>query len=503
MARLALVGTALVVVVAAALTVAGADLDLDDAGDDEVSLPDEDEVPPSDAAPASPQAGVECLEATDCVLWRADIDPDTDAADVDLAAADGTVIVRVGDRLRALDADGATRWAREVTDLRQLLPVADPLLAVTDDGLLALDAGSGALRWSAPHGDDVVPDRSAPLRAERIGDVVVLAVQDTAAVEGSVSPEALPETRLRAHDAGDGTPRWGRTEDDVRLSGSAIVVADHDDGRIAGVDPGSGTTLWRTRPIWSAEDPDVDDGGDGPSDGASDGPSDEPPGGDEPGGDGVTGDEPEDDGATLTVAPGFQLMLVDDAVAVTRNVVEGGEDEELVVYSAASGGERFRHRDGVAGHVAGPPLLLLEGGDDDRRLVAVETDGSQRWERPLGWGDGCCARARHDGEVLLLAGPEDGRLQVADLATGRTRHDLDLGGEGPPLPMAVDGLVLAHDPDGRWATAIDADDGRELWRLEGAWRSVREVDAGVVLVILEDEIAAVAHGATADAAPPP
>ncbi|USZ72922.1 PQQ-binding-like beta-propeller repeat protein [Natronosalvus halobius] len=149
---------------------------------------------------------VHAYEAEDgSQLWQTD----DLGADRTPAFADGTVYVG-GDGLTAVDAeDGDVRWQRdlEYSDGIRSPNVADETVFVVGDGVLyAIDATSGEAHWQFEPDDGELHEMSVPI------DDGVVFVAD--------------ETRLYAREASDGSERW-----------TFDLEANDDDGQFSTVTP--------------------------------------------------------------------------------------------------------------------------------------------------------------------------------------------------------------------------------------------------------------------------
>lgn len=134
-----------------------------------------------------------------------------------------------------LDGAGQVRWTVDRARLRDVAPrlTSDAVLVATEDGLVAFDRTTGALRWATPLGE----------RA------------NTPAVAGGAAVVSTWEGSLVGVDLATGTVRWrtplaGPALGPAVAAGDAIVVsweADHGDGAgVVAVDAATGRQRWAT-----------------------------------------------------------------------------------------------------------------------------------------------------------------------------------------------------------------------------------------------------------------
>lgn len=157
----------------------------------------------------------------------------------DPAVAEGRVFVNRGDGVYAVDADtGALRWKLPVSEVGpRALAVADETVYFgrLDDRLSAIDAASGTPKWSYD------PDYAVTHRSPTVADGTVYAVTNA----GSEADDPT----VVAVNAADGTERWTyATAESVDSSatyhdGTLYVLDSH--GGLYALDGADGTELWR------------------------------------------------------------------------------------------------------------------------------------------------------------------------------------------------------------------------------------------------------------------
>jgi outer membrane protein assembly factor BamB len=236
-ARLLAAGAAAVVVALAVglLLRGGGDGD-DPAGGGTAGTGDATESTPGTDAEAEPTGGAH-------LAWTVDLSEETAGAPV----TDGqrAFIEDSTGRLTAIDmASGTVAWAAVIgSEASNVTPVlaGDLVLAsaTEPDVIQALDAATGAVRWT-------VPDRWFYEQPVVIGDSVVV----------QTGFEAF------AYGLADGAERWHATFDDDNLwtglvPAGDVLVAGTSGGHLVGLDPGSGEVIFRTpmprgdKTIWS------------------------------------------------------------------------------------------------------------------------------------------------------------------------------------------------------------------------------------------------------------
>ena len=297
---------------------------------------------------------------------------------VGMPAADATgVAVTYGhSRVVLLDSSGNVRWTTDHLRLRDVAPrlTSDAVLVATEEGVVAFDRATGAVRWDARLGERA----NTPLLVA--GRVVFTTW------EGS----------LVAVDRGDGLVVWR-----VRLPGPALGPAAGDAGVVVAswavaprggagmvaVDPATGRERWAT-PL--------------------------PPGG-------VSAPglvPPVDDGPPVAVVVAGDLaahaVATDSGRERWRAPLEGAGSPEVAPLDAGGGSV-------LAAHRLGGMVLLDAGG---RPQWHVSSDGAAVRGGPAGPGPGGrFALPLHDGR-LLLAGPGgagdvvDPQGRVSGVATG-------------------------------------------------------------------------------------
>jgi len=190
--------------------------------------------------------GVHAVDATTgAARWT---HPTGGAVDASPALADGTLFATSTDGvIHALDAnDGHLRWACDTGVLGGSSPaVADGVLVVGGPAnrLLALDAASGALRWVyETDGGRATRDATVPAPA-------VLIESSPAIVDGVVY---LNDVHLLAIDLGTGRLRWSAQVSTPPTTSPAVaggVVYTSDvSGAICAVDAVTGALRWRSAP---------------------------------------------------------------------------------------------------------------------------------------------------------------------------------------------------------------------------------------------------------------
>lgn len=172
------------------------------------------------------------------VQWRTALLRPSTPANLRLLGAGGTIIAGV-EAVQAFDANTGTEVWR-VPDLGRYLGIADRDVVVTgspDGRLVRLDVTNGQARWATHVSDGATV--YAP-RADAHGGVAAYATPGTAGlVAFDVDTGALHWRRAwPSHpELGDG---WGGGP---QLSGPIVVMAEAD-GRLLGVDRGSGEIRW-------------------------------------------------------------------------------------------------------------------------------------------------------------------------------------------------------------------------------------------------------------------
>jgi hypothetical protein len=304
---------------------------------------------------------------------------------------------------------GCERWWRpaEGSPLATAL-VADTLVTVLRDEVVALDLEAGSPRWVVPVGA-FAPDPATGWRL-RTSELQLAGADDALVVYS-------PRGYLQLRDAA-GVERWSVTQPatrriwDVALTDDVVLVASAEDRRrgpvelVTAYDRDHGTTRWRQEVRWTY-------------------------GLDEQGALVRTKEDRVVALAPRTGRPAATLAVDDPrwvATAGAFHVARVAARDTLLLDRGT--GEVVRTVSDVAGLTAvgdeaGAVALLVSGQLDDdgelrpTRIEVVAPDGTTRWERPLG----CC--------VTLLRGPP------GTVAVRAARDD------GPLLLDAADGQVVS------------------------------------------------------------
>jgi outer membrane protein assembly factor BamB len=354
----------------------------------------------------------------------------------------------------------AARWSVPAT--QTLWAAGDVVVATEGDGVVARDAATGEVRWSAPLPDGVVQPVQCPLEAgDPGGRTALVCFARGAAPSESRTVRDPGLSRIGAVDTADGTLlgglavpglRGSTTVDGdlvlVELAGEGLVVSRHDVVR--------GERVWRT------ELPGV-----------------------VPGPDGVllhaAGDLVVVEARTTTVlaaADGSEVgrwASGSDPLALwtARVVVRPGEG--YGVWTSRSSGRWYGPEGSPGPELVGQPadpavhdastpgVVLLTSPDDDTLRAVVASTGEQRWERPAP----SRVLLRLGGRVVVAG--ED-RLEAWDASTGRTSWTVRLPHDDRPElgEVMTDGLrvlVPGRSGGGPVLTAYSLATGDRLWQV--------------------------------------
>jgi len=324
------------------------------------------------ACSAAPGAGRGPIQLG-AVQWRWRPPP---PASVGMPAADGHDIVATFSHVfvESLTPTGSERWRTRRLGVREETPLLTPDLVVVpaDDGLVALERGTGHVRWDTGLGGNAqVPDPDD--------------ATSTPVLAGSTVLTSLSGGALVALDAESGAVRWrmrvgGRSEGPPATDGRTAIVTWEpergDEGGITAVDVATGT------PRWTA----------GLRAGGVSGPA-------------VVGTRA---GRSLVVA-------VDD-------------DLSAKAFDLADGHQLWATEVGAAGSPEVPPLALADGSllvaDREAGLTLLDGGGRRRWKTRAGAAavrggpvgpvtGGVYALPLYDGNVLLAGPGHDSRVAAA------------------------------------------------------------------------------------------
>jgi outer membrane protein assembly factor BamB len=329
-----------------------------------------------------------------------------------LAVVEGTAYVgSPGEGLRALDAaTGDLRWRARI-DAGAPTVVGDRLYAADDAAVVALGTGSGRELWATRPGGQVTT--AALVAGDGRGTRLVIVGEAVERDDGE-----RRGGRIHALDAADGSTRW-RTRLDGGVPYGALAARDglvYGGGathRFYALDAATGEVRWRA---------DLGDHATSPAVGP-----DAVVVGDEAGTVHArwrrTGTErwSYDAGAEVRTSP---------AVAGGR-VYVAGSDGDLHAVDAASGRRRWR----------------FDGG---RRLTTAPTVGGGASGRATGTGT-----ERAGGGRAVYVGSAEGNLFAVDAATGEKRWSAYVAAGVETEPAVVDGTVLVGDGDGRIHAFVD------------------------------------------------
>ncbi|GAA3259812.1 outer membrane protein assembly factor BamB family protein [Nonomuraea helvata] len=351
-----------------------------------------------------------------------------------LMVADGIVYAGSDDgKVYALDAvSGALRWSHQFGDLVTQGPIraGGTVYAATYGRIVALDAVRGRTRWSRRTigtGGLTVDGRTVYVATER-GLVIAL---DTAsgrtrwrAGTGDLLRDVIPHAAghlvyavgrngVVALDAGSGERRWRFRVDGragvagVATTADTVYVATQENGRLHALDQITGRPKWRFRT-----------------------------------------------GVPLYSGP-----------QVSGGAVYVGDWGVLHKLDAATGARQWTFKAG--GSVAQSAFTVVRGdvyvtivGDRLHDLDAAT--GETRWSFPLGgedkFGFSDVSRPVLVGDALYAAAG-NGRLDALDAATGTRRWSFQTGGDLSTAPVVAGGRVYAGGMNGN-VYAIRASDGR-------------------------------------------
>ncbi|MEU8109407.1 PQQ-binding-like beta-propeller repeat protein [Nonomuraea muscovyensis] len=340
--------------------------------------------------------------------------PADGSVDDDLVLAGRTVYAGSADgNVYALDAaSGAVRWSHQTGgDVSSTSVSGGAVYAHNSTGrIVSLDAASGRLRWS---------------RRVAGSNGVVLA-------EGTVYA-CGDNSEIVALDAATGRPRWrARLGGDVRFATPSVaggtVHVGSADGTLYALDAASGRRRWRFR----------EDGGTGFF-------------------------PPVPSGATVYVP---------------------SRTGHLHALDRATGKPRWSFRAGAritAGPVVSGGAVYVGGGDGTLHKLAAAT-GRTSWDFAPGGGDGV-----HGGLVVargtVYLHHVNGLLYALDAASGGRRWSFPAGDSVMSRPAVAHGVVYAGNVEGR-VHALDAATGTTRWtfRTSGQVRTTPVVAGGLVYV---------------------
>lgn len=154
------------------------------------------------------------LERPDAIAWQYDRSGPA-------AVVDGAVYLQADGEIHSLDAaDGSRRWTADAIDASGTPAVADDGVYVAGEGLAALEAESGEVRWSEAFDG-----------AESVTSPVVAFETVYVSVDGV----------LRAHDATDGSLRWEHEAVTVESEAGEVAYGFHSRNGTVAVADG---TVW-------------------------------------------------------------------------------------------------------------------------------------------------------------------------------------------------------------------------------------------------------------------
>ncbi|WP_433431195.1 PQQ-binding-like beta-propeller repeat protein [Nonomuraea sp. CA-141351] len=352
---------------------------------------------------------------------------------------------------------------------RQLVVAGGIVYAGSDDGkVYALDAASGALRWSHQIGDMVT---DGPIR---VGGTMYAATWG----------------RIVALDAARGRTRWSRRA--IGTSGLAVdrrtVYAATDRGLLIALDAASGRTRWRARTIGFFRDVIPHAAGDLVYAAGADGVVALDAGSGErrwrfrvDGRTGIAGVATTADTVYVASQEDGRLHALDRITGrpkwsfetgvplYTRPQVSGGavyvgDRGVLHKLDAATGERQWTFK---AGGSPAQCAFTVVRGDVYVTLVGVRlhaldaATGETRWSFPLGgeaaFGFSDVSRPVVVGDALYAAAG-DGQLHALDAATGTRRWSFQTGGDLGTAPVVAGGRVYIGSANGN-AYAIRASDG--------------------------------------------
>jgi outer membrane protein assembly factor BamB len=349
------------------------------------------------------------------------------------------------DRLRCRPL-GCERWWHP-GGMAQVTPahLPDGLVVAFDDRLAAIDTAAGDVRWTVPL-EAVQPDPVTGWEL-RAAELVLSADGDDLLVW---TPRGFLQVRDR-----EGGERWSVTLPETRrlweveLTADTVVVASSANSAnrpievVTGFDRQHGTVRWRQRVRWT-----YGAGADGPLVRTADGR--------------VARLDP------ATGRPAFHLDVDEPRWVSTAGAffVARVEDRTVVLLDRATGEvvRKVENATNVADlrEPAGGIALLVAGrhADEDdvpTQVIAVDRDGSTRWERAVG----CCptlvsspaqtvAVRKLGGEPPLVLAADDGAtLDVPPAGTGELRWLSDdllvTTRSDPPVLVGRDGSRIALD----------------------------------------------------------
>ena len=344
---------------------------------------------PAEVAPGSTAAGGErAINVEEAWRW-----PAPPPGNVGMPAVDDDGVAATYGHLRVvlLDLDGSPQWELERQGLRDVAPAltADLVVAAAEDGVLAVDRGTGKLRW----------DTSVGERANR------------PVIAGTMAVVSTWEGSLVAFDLADGHVVWraalpGPALGPAATDGKAVAVtwesAHGEAGGAVVVEAADGRQRWSV-PL-------------------------------EPGGVG---------GPAIVAIPGESTSVV---VAVAGDIAAHGLD-------LADGHERWRADTEGKGSPEVPPLALPGEGQvlvahRLAGLMLVDADtGAEQW---IGSADGAAVRGgpAGTGPDGPFAFPiDDGRLFL--VGPGLAPRVLDWPGRVSGVAMTHDGLLLVGTREAR------------------------------------------------------
>ncbi len=213
-------------------------------------------------------------------VWRWSAEP---PGSVGMPAADGDGVSATYGHLRLvlLDLDGRLQWEVERVGLRDVAPALTPdlVVAATEQGVMAVDRGTGTVRWDAPVGERAntpvvagglavastwegsltafdLDDGRVAWRAALPGPAIGPAASDGTAVAVTWESRVGDAAGAVVVDVGDGRERWSVPLEPGGVGGPAIVELPDDAGAVVvfvagdiaahGLDLADGGERWRT-----------------------------------------------------------------------------------------------------------------------------------------------------------------------------------------------------------------------------------------------------------------